>query len=93
MRKMYERVTCRDGFNVSIQASETSYCAPRANQAAAYSSVELGFPSDPCPFILKYAETVNDPTGSVYGYVPASVVRKMIAGHGGIVSGECPPLA
>ena len=94
MRKIYEAVVCEDGFSVSIQASRYSYSEPkRDNYAQGYTSVELGFPNRPCPFIIDYAETPEDPTGSVYGYVPASVVKKMIAAHGGIVEGECPPLA
>jgi hypothetical protein len=88
----YEMVTCADGFSVSIQASSTHYCTPRSNAVSAYQSVELGFPNRPCVFIRDYAEDPENPTGTVYGYVPAHVVRKMIAAHGGIVSGECPPL-
>ena len=88
----YEMVTCADGFSVSIQASGTHYCQPRSNAVSAYESVELGFPNRPCAFIKDYAEGPENPTGTVYGYVPAHVVRKMIAAHGGIVSGECPPL-
>jgi len=92
MRKWYEKVTCADGFNVSIQASSHHYCEPRSDTAKAYQSVELGFPSMACEVIKGYAENPRDLTGTVYGYVPARIVRKMIAAHGGIVSGECPPL-
>lgn len=92
MRKTYEMVTCRDGFTVSIQAGELLYSSPRTDTAPAYESVELGFPNRPCIFIRDYAEDPGDLTRSVYGYVPAHIVRKMIAAHGGIVSGECPPL-
>jgi len=94
MRKLYKRVVCEDGFSISIQASSTSYCEPRYDSyIGGYTSVELGFPSEPDPFILPYAETPDDLTGSVYGYVPASVVRKMLTAHGGVVSGEVPKLA
>jgi len=94
MRKMYERVICEDGFSVSIQANSTSYCEPRSDSCIdGYDSVELGYPNRPCPFIMEYAETPEYPTDSVYSYVPAHVVRKMIIAHGGIKSGECPPLA
>ena len=92
MSKSYEMVQCADGFTVSIQAGSSFYCEPRSNAVSAYESVELGFPNRPCIFIRDYAETPEKPTESVYGYVPAHIVRKMIAGHGGIVSGECPPL-
>ena len=89
----YKAITCADGFSVSIQASAHNYCEPRADASSAYKSVELGFPNRPCIFIKDYAEDSQHLTGTIYGYVPASVVRKMIAAHGGIVSGECPPLA
>tara|TARA_R100000008_G_C3547343_1_gene148331 strand:- start:602 stop:883 length:282 start_codon:yes stop_codon:yes gene_type:complete len=88
----FEMVTCADGFTVSIQASSTHYSEPRTDTAPAYDSVELGFPNRPCAFIRDYAEDPENPTETVYGWVPAHIVRKMIAGHGGIVSGECPPL-
>ena len=88
----FEMVTCADGFSVSIQAGKFNYSEPKTDTSHAYESVELGYPSRPCIFIKDYAEDPRDLTGTVYGYVPAHIVRKMIAGHGGIVSGECPPL-
>ena len=89
----YKMVTCADGFTVSIQAGRHNYSEPRVDGYNVYESVELGYPNRPCIFIKDYAEDPRDLTGTVYGYVPAHVVRKMIAAHGGIVSGECPPLA
>jgi len=92
MRKPYEMVTCADGFTVSIQAGSFNYSEPKTDTSHAYERVELGYPNRPCIFIKDYAEDPDDLTGSIYGYVPAHIVRKMIAAHGGIVSGECPPL-
>ena len=95
MSKMYKRVVCEDGFSVSIQAGPHKYCEPRTDYTSmfGYKSVELGYPNRPCAFIVDYAEDPGDLTGTVYGYVPADVVRKMILAHGGMVEGECPPLA
>ena len=95
MSKTYKRVVCEDGFSVSIQAGAHKYCEPRTDYVSTlgYRSVELGYPNRPCAFIVDYAEDPEDLTGTVYGYVPADVVRKMILAHGGIVEGECPPLA
>lgn len=90
--KAGKRVVCADGFSISIQASSFNYCSPREDDAVAYESVELGFPNRPDPFILAYAEEQGNWTETVYGYVPAHVVRKMIAAHNGVVFGECPPL-
>ena len=88
----FEMVTCADGFSVSIQAGLGHYSESELDGSKTYKSVELGFPNRPCIFIKDYAEDPDDLTGTVYGYVPAHIVRKMIAGHGGIVSRECPPL-
>lgn len=93
MKKICKRAVFADGFSISIQAHEDAYCVPRANGFHAYTNVELGFPNRPCPFIVDYAENPANLTETVYGYVPASIVRKMIEAHGGLVDGECPPLA
>lgn len=77
------RVTCADGFNVSIQASEYHYCQPRDNFGP-YQSFELGFPSEAEPLILEYAESDGDPTDAVYGQVPRDVVIAVIEKHGGL---------
>ena len=92
MRKLYKRAVFADGFSVSIQAHDGAYCEPRRDSFRAYKSVELGFPSAPDPFIIDYAEDPTDLTGTVYAYVPAAVVYKMILAYGGISEGECPPL-
>ncbi len=88
----FEMVTCADGFSVSIQAGLGHYSESELDGSKTYKRGELGFPNRPCIFIKDYAEDPDDLTGTVYGYVPAHIVRKMIAAHGGIVSGECPPL-
>lgn len=100
-----ERVVCKDGFVISIQASEYHYCEPRISQGyldnklyfvegwsqqgyiekfIPYKSVELGFPSVAEEDILDYAEDPNEPTDTVYGYVPVEIVDKMLEKHGGI---------
>jgi len=77
------RVTCSDGFSVSIQAGQYVYSAPR-DDIGSWVSFELGFPSDADDLILLYAEDADQPTETVYGYVPASVVNDLIAKHGGL---------
>ena len=88
---MYKKVVCKDGFTVSIQANETSYCSPRMNGASVYDEVELGFPSRPDELIEEWAEDRDRPTDTVYGWVPVRIVNLLIAKHGGAVSGEAPP--
>lgn len=76
-------ITCKDGFNLSVQASEYHYCSPREKQGPWY-QVEVGFPSQKPELITDYAENADDPTGTVYGYVPVELVNQLIALHGGI---------
>lgn len=90
-RKMYEYVTCQDGFRVSIQGNETGYCNPR-NNTGPYTEVELGFPNRVDNLIMGYAEDPDNPSDTVYAYVPSEVVLEMILKHGGMVSGGMPPM-
>lgn len=84
MQKLRPPVTCKDGFQVSIQASSMHYCSPRQDMLDSYKKVELGFPNMEDDLILEYAEDKEDPTGTVYGYVPIEIVELLIEKHGGI---------
>lgn len=75
-------VLCRDGFKVSVQASESHYCYPR-NSTGPWQEFELGFPSSADPLIAEFAEDPENPTETVYPYVPGSVVEQLIEEHGG----------
>ena len=77
---------CADGFSISVQASEFHYCKPRVNKADNYESVELGLPNAVEPLIMEYAENPDDPTKTVYGWVPVEIVDKVIEKHGGIIN-------
>jgi hypothetical protein len=87
----YKRLYCSDGFNMSVQASEGNYCEPR-NNTGPYISVEIGYPSAIDRRLIPYAENKSDPTGTVYGWVPTRVLWEVITDHGGIKSGELPPI-
>ncbi len=89
--KQYKCAEFKSGFSVSIQASKTNYSTPRDNTGP-YTHVELGFPSGTEPLIIGFADDPDDPTGTVYGYVPAGIVQAMLVKHGGLESGEIPPL-
>jgi hypothetical protein len=39
---------------------------------------------------MEWCDEPDDPTGTVYGYVPAQVVVNVIAKHGGMVEGDVP---
>ena len=77
-----KRIHCVDGFNLSVQASRGAYCSPREN-VGPWSMVEVGFPSAEPELIMEYAEQSEDPTGTVYGYVPIGLVEELIELHGG----------
>ena len=86
-----EVVECKDGFIMSVQASENHYCTPRrSGWSMPYTSVEVGFPSNKEELLMDWAEDVDEPTGTVYSYVPASVIINVIDKHGGMVSGTLP---
>ena len=77
-------VKCADGLEMSVQAGRSLYCQPRANSGP-WESIEVGFPNQEVPGLMKYAEAAEDPTGTVYGYVPIDVVVAIINDHGGAV--------
>lgn len=79
-------IRCADGFEVSVQASEHHYCTPRINGAAEYDTVELGYPSTDDPLIIDYAEDPEEPTNTVYGFVPVHIVCELVEKHGGIIN-------
>ena len=91
MIRNYKRIRCADGFNMSVQANEGAYCTPRIDFAANYTEVEVGFPSQKEDLLMKWAESPDSPTETVYGWVPRTVITLVVAKHGGIVEGELPP--
>lgn len=84
------RIHCADGFNLSVQASETHYSSPRENGAYPYHLVEVGYPSGEIPEIMEWCEDPAKPTDTVYGYVPTNIVNEVIHAHGGITKVTTP---
>lgn len=83
------RITCSDGYNVSVQASEFHYCAPRDYLSdGRYSAWELGFPTQADDILTEYAEEPGNPLQTVYGWVPTEVVDALIEKHGGLKTVE-----
>lgn len=86
------RIILADGESVSVQANEYCYCHPRSNLSwidlssfsIPYYEYEIGFPSFVAQEWMEYAEQSEKPTDTVYGYVPADVVQKVLDAHGGI---------
>ena len=80
------RIECNDGFSMSVQGGTSfHYCTPREN-VNEYEEVEIGFPSEKEELIMQYAENKDEPTDTVYGYVPIETVEAVVEKHGGIKS-------
>lgn len=82
--QLFPRITCTDGFSLSVQAGEGKYSAPR-HMSKHFSQVEVGFPSAKEDDLMEWAETPDAPTETVYGYVPVETVDAVIAKHGGMI--------
>lgn len=87
--RQVKTIKCKDGLTLSVQASSTHYCTPR-NGIGPWTAVEIGYPSAPVEELMEYADNSDDPTNTVYGYVPVEVVEAVIAKHGGFA--ETTPL-
>ena len=88
--KPLPRVTCADGFSMSIQAGTGLY-SEQQKTSKKYSKVEIGFPSEHESLIESYAEGHGfeddlDYTRTVYPYVPVGIINKVLRKHGGIVT-------
>lgn len=78
------KLICADGFQLSVQASQYHYCAPREDAQPFYCLVEVGYPSEKEPLLMQYAEEADNPTETVYGYVPTELVAEIVTKHGGL---------
>lgn len=87
MLRQVRPIKCADGLELSVQASCTHYCTPR-DSVGPWVAVEVGFPSERVEELMEYAENPNEPTDTVYGWVPVEVVEAVIEKHGGI-AGRC----
>jgi len=77
------RLTCEDGFTVSVQANQYAYASPRSNTGPWYQA-EIGFPSEEVKLWAEWIEDPENPTDTVYGYVPLQAICDGLNEHGGI---------
>jgi hypothetical protein len=77
------RIVCEDGFSMSLQVGETSYCEPRSDSGP-WDFVEIVYPSQIEPLLWKYAQDPNRWTRTVYPWVPIWLAAVVIEVHGGI---------
>jgi hypothetical protein len=87
MKTLLGKVKCADGFTISIQASSFHYCSPRDDEGP-YTHVECGFPSEHEPLLDEYCGDLDNPTDTVYGYVPRSVIEAVMAKHNAVALKE-----
>ena len=76
-------VICKDGFKMSVQAGQSLYSEPK-DVADSYEEMEVGYPSKEERLLARYAEDGENLCDTVYGYVPCSIIDKIIEKHGGI---------
>ena len=76
-------VVCKDGFEMSVQAGQSLYSEPR-DVADHYEEAEVGFPTTEESLLTSYAENEDHLCGTVYGYVPCTIIDEVIEKHGGI---------
>ena len=88
MLTAYPPIECNDGFTFSVQASSVWHCTP-CNDEGPYTHVEVGFPNASEPLLDAYF----DNSKFIYINVPSATVLAVIEKHGGIRSGELPPLS
>ena len=79
------KIVCADGFKMSVQGNELTYSIPR-KCGTEFQAMEVGFPSEPEPLLMEFAEDPAKPTTTVYCYVPVDVIKEIVAKHGFIDS-------
>jgi hypothetical protein len=76
---MRESMTLDDGFNLSIQASESHYSEPRDNTGP-YTAYEVGYPDEHFEALRPYAD--GRFPSDVYGWVPSDVIEALFEERG-----------
>ena len=84
--RVTERLKLADGNSMSVQASSGHYSTPRVRiDYEEYTHFEIGFPSKKYESIMSYCEDPDDPTGTVYGYVPKNLIDEIVKKAGGVI--------
>ena len=81
------RIYCVDGFNISIQCHNGSYCSSEnGTRSFGYNwkLLEWGFPSENDDLLKDSAEDPNNVISTVGGYVDINILQELIDNHGGI---------
>ncbi len=82
-------VTCKDGFTMSVQHSSFHYCIPRIDfaerEGLEFVAYEVGYPSEKEDILIPFAEDPDNPTKTVYPFVPQQIVEQVAEMHGGLM--------
>lgn len=77
-------VVCADGFEFFVRAGNIAFCSPQDDNALAYETCEVRFPSEAEALFLPYIDFEDeDPTDTMYPYVPVEAIDRVIKKHGG----------
>lgn len=81
-----DRLILSSGLEMSVQTLAGSYCEPRIGNMRTkyYKSVEIGYPSEEVEDLMNYAEDKENPTDTVYGFVPIEILEKIYYENGGL---------
>lgn len=79
--------TCNNGLTFSLQTGSFMYCSPR-DDTGPWHEVEIGYPSKVVPTLLPFAEDRDNPTESIYPFVPTWIVMEMIELNGGLIPAD-----
>lgn len=78
--KVRPHIFCKDGLELSVQASSGHYCAPREDNALEYTHVEVL-----CPHHVLHSLREYSKRSDVCVMVPVDLLDRIIKRHGGIV--------
>jgi hypothetical protein len=83
MKTTTAKITCKDGFQISVQASQHHYCEPREDDGP-YTQVECGYPTGPVSEALQEYSEEPDTLNTIFAFVPIEIIEAELALHGGI---------
>lgn len=101
-RKIFPHMVCADGFSMSVQGHFGGYSRPKEDFSEEYIQVEVFCLSAADPLLNEWENQKNDRMGmdrtqtagidAPCGYVPVSLVIRIIESHGGLREAlELPP--
>lgn len=81
---IFPEMVCADGFKMSVQGHFGGYSTPRDDFAdRGYVAVEVMTAPNAEPLLDERGGETND-DWSLYGYVPVSIIERVIEKHGGL---------